>query len=47
VGIPEFQELGTKVSQQFAAVIAGTSTLDDALARAQQLAEDVGKKYRK
>ena len=47
VGIPEFQELGTQVSQQFAAVIAGTASLDDALARAQQLADEVGKKYRK
>src|SRR5207302_9514593 len=47
VGIPEFQELGTQGSQQFAAVIAGPASLDDALARAQQLADEVGKKYRK
>ena len=47
VGIPEFQQLGDQVSQQFAAVIAGTATLDDALARAQQLADAVGKNYRK
>jgi sorbitol/mannitol transport system substrate-binding protein len=47
VGIPEFAELGTQVSQQFAAVIAGTATLDAALERSQQLAEAVGKTYRK
>ena len=46
VGIPEFQQLGDQVSQQFAAVIAGTATLDDALARSQQLAEAVGKLHR-
>jgi sorbitol/mannitol transport system substrate-binding protein len=47
VGIPEFQELGTQVSQQFAAVLAGSATIDQALAYSQQLAEAVGKKYRK
>jgi sorbitol/mannitol transport system substrate-binding protein len=47
VGIPEFQQLGDQVSQQIAAVIAGTATVDDALARSQQLAEAVGKNYRK
>jgi sorbitol/mannitol transport system substrate-binding protein len=47
VGIPEFQQLGDQVSQQFAAVIAGTATLDEALGRAQQLADAVGKVYRK
>jgi sorbitol/mannitol transport system substrate-binding protein len=47
VGIPEFQELGTQVSQQIAAVIAGTATVDQALERSQQLAEAVGKTYRK
>jgi sorbitol/mannitol transport system substrate-binding protein len=46
VGIPEFQELGTQVSQQIAAAIAGTATVDQALQQGQQLAEAVGKKYR-
>ena len=46
VDIPEFQELGTQVSQQIAAVIAGSATVDQALQQAQQLAEAVGKKYR-
>ena len=46
VDIPEFQDLGTAVSQQFAAAIAGTTTIDNALQQAQQLADAVGKKYR-
>ncbi|HVH65814.1 MAG TPA: sugar ABC transporter substrate-binding protein [Candidatus Acidoferrum sp.] len=46
VDIPEFQELGTSVSQQFAAAIAGSTTIDNALAQAQQLADAVGKKHR-
>jgi len=47
VDIPEFQELGTQVSQQIAAAIAGTTTVDNALQAAQQLAETVAKTYRK
>ncbi|GGM38790.1 sugar ABC transporter substrate-binding protein [Longimycelium tulufanense] len=39
VGIPEFQELGTKVSQEISAAIAGRQSVDDALAKAQQYAE--------
>jgi sorbitol/mannitol transport system substrate-binding protein len=46
VDIPEFQELGTSVSQQFAAAIAGSTSIDSALQQAQQLADAVGKKYR-
>jgi sorbitol/mannitol transport system substrate-binding protein len=46
VDIPEFQELGTQVSQQFAAVIAGNMTVDSALQQAQQLADAVGKKHK-
>jgi sorbitol/mannitol transport system substrate-binding protein len=45
VDIPEFQDLGTKVSQDIAAAIAGQGTVDDALAKGQKLAEDVAKKY--
>jgi sorbitol/mannitol transport system substrate-binding protein len=46
VDIPEFQNLGDQVSQQFAAVIAGSSTIDNALQQAQALADAVGKNYR-
>ena len=45
VGIPEFQDLGTRVSQQISAAIAGQITVDEALAQAQQYAEVVGKTY--
>src|SRR4051795_8540212 len=41
VGIPEFQDLGTKVSQQFAAVLAGHESVDNALKKAQQQAQSV------
>jgi sorbitol/mannitol transport system substrate-binding protein len=41
VQIPEFQDLGTSVSQQFAAVLAGNKSVDDALEAAQKEAEDV------
>jgi sorbitol/mannitol transport system substrate-binding protein len=47
VGIPEFADLGTKVSQEVAAAIAGSTTVDKALADGQKLAEDVAKKYGK
>jgi sorbitol/mannitol transport system substrate-binding protein len=45
VGIPEFQDLGTRVSQQISAAIAGQKSVDDALAQAQEYAEVVGKSY--
>jgi sorbitol/mannitol transport system substrate-binding protein len=49
VAIPEFQSLGTKVSQEISAVIAGQQTVDQALAKAQKYAEDTAKegKYKK
>jgi sorbitol/mannitol transport system substrate-binding protein len=47
VGIPEFQDLGTKVTQDIAAAIAGRGTVDEALTRGQKLAETVAEKYRK
>jgi sorbitol/mannitol transport system substrate-binding protein len=47
VGIPEFADLGTKVSQQVSAAIAGRTTVDAALAAGQKEAEAVAKKYRK
>jgi polyol transport system substrate-binding protein len=45
VDIDEFQQLGDQVSQEFAKVIAGNQTVDQALQKAQALATDVGKKY--
>jgi sorbitol/mannitol transport system substrate-binding protein len=41
VQIPEFQDLGTKVSQQFAAVLAGNESVDAALRTAQEEAQAV------
>jgi sorbitol/mannitol transport system substrate-binding protein len=46
VGIPEFADLGTKVSQEVSAAIAGSTTVEKALADGQRLAEDVAKEYR-
>jgi sorbitol/mannitol transport system substrate-binding protein len=37
VAIPEFQGIGTAVGQQFSAVLAGTTSLEDGLAAAQDL----------
>jgi sorbitol/mannitol transport system substrate-binding protein len=45
VGIPEFQDLGTRVSQQISAAIAGQKSVDDALAQSQEYAEVVGRSY--
>jgi sorbitol/mannitol transport system substrate-binding protein len=43
VGIPEFQSLGTSVSQEISAAIAGRQTVDQALAKGQKQAEQVAK----
>ncbi len=40
VAIPEFQGLGTTVGQIFSAALAGSSSVDDALAQAQTAATD-------
>ncbi len=45
VDIDEFQQLGDQVSQEFAKVIAGGQTVDQALVKAQALATAVGKVY--
>lgn len=45
LGIPEFQDLGTRVSQQISAAIAGQTTVDDALRQSQQYAQTVGDSY--
>jgi sorbitol/mannitol transport system substrate-binding protein len=41
VAIPEFQQLGTEVSQQIAAAVAGQKTVDEAMEEAQKLAEKI------
>ncbi|MER7889925.1 sugar ABC transporter substrate-binding protein [Micromonospora sp. NPDC094482] len=46
VGIPEFADLGTKVSQEVSAAIAGSTTVEKALTDGQRLAEEVAKEYR-
>jgi sorbitol/mannitol transport system substrate-binding protein len=46
VGIPEFTDLGTQVSQQISSAIAGAVSVDDALNNGQQLAEKVAAKYK-
>jgi len=38
VAIPEFQGIGTQVGQQFSAALAGSTSVDDALAAAQDIA---------
>lgn len=43
--LPEFQDLGTRVSQQISAAIAGKQSVADALEQAQQYAEAVGETY--
>ncbi|RMB81986.1 sugar ABC transporter substrate-binding protein [Streptomyces shenzhenensis] len=45
VGIPEFTDLGTKVSQEISAAIAGRQSVDSALKKSQQLAEKIAKEY--
>ncbi|GAB2687954.1 ABC transporter substrate-binding protein [Nocardia thraciensis] len=44
--IPEFQDLGTRVSQQISAAVAGRISVRAALEQAQQYADTVGKSYR-
>jgi sorbitol/mannitol transport system substrate-binding protein len=44
--IPEFQDLGTNVSEQFSAAIAGQQSPASALAQAQLYAQAVGDTYR-
>jgi sorbitol/mannitol transport system substrate-binding protein len=47
VDIPEFPDLGTKVSQYVTSAIAGQTTVDQALDQGQTLAEAVAKTYKK
>lgn len=46
VGIPEFPSLGTQVSQEISAAIAGQKTVPEALEKGQALSDDVGRLYR-
>jgi sorbitol/mannitol transport system substrate-binding protein len=46
LAIPEFQDLGTRVSQQVSAAIANQKSVADALDQAQKYAEAVGATYR-
>ncbi|MET7381501.1 sugar ABC transporter substrate-binding protein [Streptomyces sp. NPDC005526] len=46
VAIPEFQDLGTKTTQEISAAIAGKTSVDKALDDGQKQAEDVAKNYK-
>lgn len=41
VGVPEFQDVGTRCTEEFSAVIAGNKSIDDALAACQAIASEV------
>ncbi|TJZ44205.1 sugar ABC transporter substrate-binding protein [Streptomyces piniterrae] len=41
VGVPEFADLGTKVSQEVSSAIAGKQTVSEALEKSQRLAQEV------
>ena len=41
VGVPEFQDVGTRCTEQFSAAIAGNVSVDDALAACQAIASEV------
>ncbi len=41
VGVPEFQDVGTRCTEEFSAVIAGNKSIDDALAACQIIASEV------
>ncbi|MYT26659.1 extracellular solute-binding protein [Streptomyces sp. SID7760] len=45
VGIPEFTDLGTAVSQQISSAIAGRTSVEEALKAGQSRAEAVARKY--
>ena len=41
VGVPEFQDVGTRCTEQFSAAIAGSISVDDALDACQEIASEV------
>ncbi|KAF4407875.1 MULTISPECIES: ABC transporter substrate-binding protein [Streptomyces] len=45
VDIPEFSDLGTKVSHELSAAIAGRQSVASALKKSQAMAEEVGEEY--
>ncbi|WP_086739937.1 ABC transporter substrate-binding protein [Streptomyces glaucescens] len=45
VGIPEFTDIGTQVSQEISAAIAGRQSVETALDKSQQLAERISEEY--
>ncbi|PAK25728.1 sugar ABC transporter substrate-binding protein [Streptomyces sp. alain-838] len=45
VGIPEFTDLGTKVSQEISAAVAGRQSVEQALKKSQQLAAQISEEY--
>ncbi|MFJ3819581.1 ABC transporter substrate-binding protein [Streptomyces nodosus] len=45
VGIPEFTDLGTKVSQEISAAVAGRQSVASALKKSQKLAEQISEEY--
>ncbi|OFI38169.1 sugar ABC transporter substrate-binding protein [Arthrobacter sp. SW1] len=47
VGIPEFADLGTTVSQGISSAIAGQTSVEEALNKGQEAAEKVSQKYKK
>ncbi|WP_399429469.1 ABC transporter substrate-binding protein [Streptomyces sp. WAC 06783] len=47
VGIPEFSDLGTKVSHEVSSAIAGRQSVSEALDKSQRLAEEVARAYAK
>jgi sorbitol/mannitol transport system substrate-binding protein len=38
VGVPEFQDVGNRCTEEFSGVIAGRVTIDDALSNCQDIA---------
>ncbi|GAA3732588.1 sorbitol/mannitol transport system substrate-binding protein [Spinactinospora alkalitolerans] len=46
LAIPEFQDLGTRVSQQLSAAIAGQISVEEALEQSQRYAQSVGDTYK-
>ena len=46
VDIPEFTDFATKISQDVSGVIAGKTTVDEALNNGQKLAQAAGDKYK-
>ncbi|SHI28229.1 ABC transporter substrate-binding protein [Streptomyces sp. 3214.6] len=45
VGIPEFTDLGTRVSQEISAAIAGRQSVESALKKSQKIAERISEEY--